>query len=221
MAASIPSDSQTTFPLFPNQHLPNNMASKNSALQGNKKGSASASSAAAMTPVVGVDYVYRIVWEKGPGGEQNGWGYGPPSPEWENRVEIKGKSTNGNTTIDCFATLHWRNADEINFSCVCDTKTGMLSEFQWTNKDDFGQGAGDSNEFIERVSLSMKGKSYNEAEGAAEKEVLDGSNNRFLCVVMGFTGESEVGMAYGKKVAHGAFEDCALSDKEKEMLGLH
>lgn len=196
------------------------MASKNIPLQKNNIGSSSAPSAAATSPGEEVDMRYRIVWEKGPGGEDNGWGHGRPSSEFEAFVGIEGKSTDGSTMINCVATLRWRQADEIKFSCVYDSKTGIFSGFEWTNNDLFGENADDSNGYIEDVSMSTKGKSYNDTEEAAEKEVLDDSNNHFLFIVMTIVGESEKGMSYGKKMMDGAFNDCALSDKEKKRLGL-
>ncbi|CAD6584495.1 MAG: hypothetical protein ASARMPREDX12_001673 [Alectoria sarmentosa] len=196
------------------------MASKKIPLQGNSKGSSSAPSAAVTSPAVGVDVCYRIVWEKGPGGEDAGWGCGPPSPEFQNFVDIEGKSTDKSTTVNCIATLHWRDANELKFFCVYDTKTGTFSGFEWTNKDLFGDGADNSNAYIEHVSISMKGKSYNETEEAAEKEVLDEAETPFLFVVILFTAESEKGLSYGKKVVGGAFEHCVLSTEEKKRLRL-
>lgn len=195
------------------------MASKKTTLQGSKMDSASAPSTAATNPVVEVDVCYRIVWEKGPGGF-NGWSYGPPSSEFEAFVNIEGKSTDGSNLINCVATLHWRNADEIEFFCVYDSKTEKFSGFEWTNKHIFGEDAGDSNGYIEDVSISMKGKSYKDAEEAAEREVLDDSKNHFPFVVIAFVAENEKGMSYGKKVVDGAFNKCALSGKEKKRLRL-
>ncbi|CAF9927493.1 MAG: hypothetical protein ALECFALPRED_003721 [Alectoria fallacina] len=134
------------------------IASKKTPLQGRNKGSSSARSAAATSRAVKVDVCYRIVWEKGPGGEDAGWGYGPPSPKFQDFVEIKGKSTDGSTTVNCIATLPRREADELRFSSVYDTKTGTFSGFEWTNKDLFRDGADDSNACIEHVSISMEGK---------------------------------------------------------------
>lgn len=195
------------------------MASKTDPFQGKTKGSASAPSAAAAGPVEKVDCVYRIVWGKGPQGEDRVMEDGSPSPKHDDFIDIECKPSGGSTKVDCVATLHWRELSEMHFFCTYDTKTGMFEDFEWTNKDEFGEGVGDDNSYVKDVSISMKEESYNETGEAVEREVLDDSKNRFLFVVMDFGLEEGEGVLYGKKV-DGSFERCALSGEEKKRLRL-
>ena len=141
-----------------------------------------------------------------------------PSTHYVQFINIDAKTSGEGTKVDCVATLQWRELAGMNFDCTYDTKTGMFEDFEWTNGDEFGDGVGDGEGHVENVSISMKGKSYNETGEAVEKEVLHDSNNRFLFVVMGFYSDGE-GVLYGKKV-DGEFYDCALSDQEKTRLRL-
>ena len=195
------------------------MASKTAPPQGETKGSASTPSAVAAGPMEKVNCTYRIVWGKGPQGEDRATKYGSPSTEPEDFIDIEGKASGGSTMVNCAATLHWRGLSEMHFLCTYDTKTGMFEDFEWTNEEEFGEGVGDDNEYLENVSISMKAKSHNETGEAVEKEVLDDSKNLFLFVVMSFVSEVEEGVLYGKKV-DGEFEGCALSSEEKTRLRL-